>query len=75
MVTIVGKSPWTKVQIAALSNSQLAHLNYDEMVEIVLVSGVPVRDFERVRTMESDALVRLVHCARQFCRGQATWSP
>jgi hypothetical protein len=72
MVTIVGNSQSTKGQIAALSDSQLARLNFDEMVEIVLVSGVPVRDFECVRTLEGDELMRLVHWARQFCRGQTT---
>jgi hypothetical protein len=70
MVTIVGRSQWTKEQIAALTNSQLAQLNYDEMVEIVLASGVPLRDFMHIRTMEGDALVRLVHWARQHCCGQ-----
>jgi len=70
MVTIVGKSPWTNCQIAALSDSQLAHLNFDEMVEIVLASGVSVRDIKCVRTMESDALVRLLNWARQWCRCQ-----
>jgi hypothetical protein len=67
MVTIVGRSQWTREQIAALTNSQLSRLNYDEMVEIVLASGVPLRDLAYVRTMESDALVRLVHWARQSC--------
>jgi hypothetical protein len=71
MAAIVDKSPWTKEQIGALSNSQLSHLNYDEMVEIVLLSGVPLRNVEGVYTMESDALVRLVHWARQYCRGHA----
>ena len=72
MAAIIDKSPWTKEQIGALSNSQLARLNYDEMVEIVLLSGVPLRNAEGVDTMESDALVRLVHWARQYCRGHAT---
>ena len=70
MVTIADKSQWTKGQIAALSNSQLARFNLDEMVEIVRVSGAPLGDFERLRTIDGDALVRLVHCARQFCRSQ-----
>ncbi len=70
MVTIAGRSQWTREQIAALTNSQLASLNYDEMVEIVLASGVPLRDFMHIRTIEGDALVRLVHWARQQCCGQ-----
>jgi hypothetical protein len=70
MVTIEGTSQWTQGQIAALSDLQLARLNYDEMVGIVLVSGVPVRDIKRVCSLDGDTLVRLVHCARRFCRDQ-----
>ena len=72
MVTTIEKMQWTKGDIAALSDSQLARLNYDEMVDLVLYSGVPLRDSLRVRSMEGDALLRLVYWARQFCRGQAT---
>jgi hypothetical protein len=71
MAMLVNTKQWSREQIAALSNSQLAHLNYDEMVEVVLTSGVPLRDAQSVRTMESDALVRLVHWSWQFCRSQA----
>jgi hypothetical protein len=63
MVTIVGERQWTKAQIASLSDSQLVHLNYDEMVRIVLMADVPVRNVERIQTMEGDTLVRLVHLA------------
>jgi hypothetical protein len=75
MVTIAGRSQWNREQIAALTDSQLAHLNYDEMVEVVLASGVPTRDIAYVRTMESDALVRLVYWARQSCCGQRPSQP
>jgi hypothetical protein len=50
---------------------QLVHLNYDEMVRIVLMADVPVRNVERIQTMEGDTLVRLVHLARACCRGEA----
>ena len=66
MVTIVGERQWTKAQIASLSDSQLVHLNYDEMVRIVLMADVPVRNVERIQTMEGDTLVRLVHLARDL---------
>ena len=46
MATMVGESQWTKSQIAALSDSHLARLNYDEMVQLVLVAGIPVRNVE-----------------------------
>jgi hypothetical protein len=71
MVTTIDRVQWTKGEIAALSDSQLARLNYDEMVDLVLYSGVPLRDSQRIRAMEGDALVRLVYWARQFCRNQA----
>jgi hypothetical protein len=67
MATTVDKGHWTREQIAALDDRQLARLNYDELVEIVLASGVQVRDRQRVCTMESDALVRLAHVARRHC--------
>jgi hypothetical protein len=71
MATIVRERRWSKAQIAALSDSQLAHLNYDEMVTIVLVAELPVRNVERIQTMEGDTLVRLVYSARAYCRREA----
>jgi hypothetical protein len=68
MIVIVGEGQWTKAQIAALSDSQLAQLNYDEMVKLVLTAGVPVHNVERIDTMEGDTLVRLVNWARVCCR-------
>ena len=70
METIVHKRQWMREKIAALSDWQLAQLNYDELVEIVIQSGVPLRNCARVREMESDSLVRLVYWARQCCRSQ-----
>jgi hypothetical protein len=75
MVTIVGRSQWTREQIAALTDSQLAGLTYDEMVDIVLASGVPMRDFAYIRTMESEALMQLVHWAHLSCCEQRTSQP
>ena len=68
MIVIVGEGQWTKAQIAALSDSQLAHMNYDEMVKLVLVAGVPMHNVERIHTMEGDTLMRLVNWARVCCR-------
>ncbi len=68
MVAIVEGGQWTKSQIASLSDLQLARMNYDEMVELVLVAGVPVNNIERIHTMEGDTLVRLVNWARVCCR-------
>jgi hypothetical protein len=71
MATMVGESQWTKSKIATLSDSQLACLNYDEMVKLVLVAGIPVRNVECIRTMEGDTLVRLVNFARVCCRRES----
>ncbi len=71
MATTVGDSQWTKSRIAALSDLQLARLNYDEMVKLVLVAGIPVRNVERIHTMEGDTLVRLVNFARVCCRRES----
>ncbi len=71
MMTIVGERKWTKAQIAGLSDSQSGHMNYDEMVRIVLIADVPVRNVERIHAMEGDTLVRLVHFAHACCRREA----
>ena len=71
MASIVHEKHWTKAQIAALSFSQVARLNYDEMVEVVLDSGVPMRDLDCVRTLEGDTLMRHVHWAIQCCRRES----
>jgi hypothetical protein len=68
MVAIVGGRQWTKSQIASLSDLQLAHSNFDELVRIVLDSNVPVHDLAHIHTMEGDTVVRLAHWARQVCR-------
>jgi hypothetical protein len=64
-------SQWTKSEIACLSDSQLARLNYDEMVKLVLVAGVPVRSVECLQSMEGDTLMRLVSLARTNCRRES----
>jgi hypothetical protein len=71
MATMVGESQWTKARIASLSDLQLARMNYDEMVRIVLIADVPVRNVEHIQTMEGDTLVRLVHFARAYCRRES----
>ncbi len=68
---MVSGSQWTKSEIARLSDSQLVHLNYDDMVKLVLVAGVPVRSVECLQAMEGDTLVRLVSVARTCCRRES----
>ena len=70
MVTMVDQCKWPRERIAGLTDLQLARLSYDEMLEVVANSGVPCQEFERVRSMETAALVRLAYFARQFCRSQ-----
>jgi hypothetical protein len=67
MPTIADEKHWTKGEIAALNFSQVAHLNYDQMVKVVLDSGVPVPNGECVHTMEGDTLMRHVNWAIQCC--------
>ncbi len=71
MATMIGESQWTRSRIASLSDLQLARLNFDEMVALVLVAGVPVRNVERIHTMEGETLVRLVNFARACCRRES----
>lgn len=63
---------WHKHDIAEMTNEQLARLNYDAMVEIVLASEMPVRDVERIRSFEGDTVSRLAWMAREHCRQCAT---
>ena len=42
--------------------------NRDEMVEVVIASGIPVPQGERIRDFEGEMLVRLVYSARRHCR-------
>ena len=55
-------------QIAELTDDQLARLNYDEMVRVILASGMSVRNVERIHTFEGVTVLRLARCARNFCR-------
>jgi hypothetical protein len=75
MAVMVGERQWTKTQIAALSDSQLVRMNYDEMIKLVLVAGVAVHNVERIDTMDGDELVRLVNWVRQCCRRESAWRP
>ena len=70
MAATITRARWSREQIAELSDVQLFRHSYDEMIEMVLDSGVPIRDPSSLRSMEGDALVRLVFWARQFCRTQ-----
>ncbi|HEX3998490.1 MAG TPA: hypothetical protein VHX65_08070 [Pirellulales bacterium] len=73
MATTLRARHWTRKEIAALSFSQVAELNYDEMIRLVLDSGVPFRDVKSLHTMDGDVLMRHVHWARQYCRRETTW--
>ena len=70
MTAIVGEKHWIKGEIAALSFSQVAGLNFDDMVAVVLAAGVPMPDLECIHTMDGDTLMRHVHWAIQCCRSE-----
>ena len=55
-------------QIASLTVSDIARLDYDEMVDLVAASELPVVDSRRLQSMESDILVRLAYAACEHCR-------
>jgi len=57
-------------EIASLSIDEIESLHFDEMVEIVLASGMPVRDRQQLPMCEGDTIMRLVYMAREFCRRQ-----
>ena len=61
--------------IAQLTNDQINRLNYDEMVDVVLASELPVRNVESIRSFEGDTVCRLVHRAREHCRRTAGHQP
>ena len=68
MSTYAPSRTWTEVEIAALSPSDIAHLNYDEMKELVSVGQLAQIQSDRPQVTESDVLVRLVYALRQRCR-------
>ena len=54
--------------IAEMTNDQIAQLNYDEMIDVVLASQMPVRNVERIHSFEGETVYRLVYSARRHCR-------
>ena len=55
-------------EIAQMSLEEMSHLTYDAMIDVVLASGLPVRNVERIRTFEGETVSRLAHMAREHCR-------
>ena len=63
---------WTDADIAALSPSDIAQLNYDEMLELISAAQSTHTPSNAPQVTESDVLVRLVYAYRQRCRSQIT---
>jgi hypothetical protein len=55
-------------EIAQMSLEEMSHLSYDAMIDVVLASGLPVRNIEGIRAFEGETVSRLAHMAREHCR-------
>ncbi len=56
MAATITRARWSREQIAELSDVQLFRHSYDEMIEMVLDSGVPIRDPSSLRSMVGDGV-------------------
>lgn len=70
MAAITPCHTWTEAEIAALSPSDIAQLNYDEMLELVSVAQPAQARSDAPQVTESEVLVRLVYALRQRCRNK-----
>ncbi|MBI2479448.1 MAG: hypothetical protein HYV60_12690 [Planctomycetia bacterium] len=61
---------WTEVEIAALSPSDIARLNYDEMLELISAAQSGLMRPDGPHVTESNILVRHVYALRQRCRSK-----
>jgi len=68
MTAIASCRAWTDAEIAALSPSDIARLNYDEMLELVAASKPTRARSDAPQVTESDIVVRHVYALRQRCR-------
>lgn len=59
---------WTDIDIAKLSSSDIARLNYDEMQALVSSPRCSAIRRSTSQVTESDVLVRLVYALRERCR-------
>ena len=58
----------SKDEIASLTPARIARLSFEEMIEVVVASGISVHRLEQIRDFDGDTLVRLVYSARRHCR-------
>ena len=72
MTTFASSRTWTDAEIAALSPSDIAQLNYDEMLELISAAQPTETRADGSRVTESAVLVRLVYALRQRCRNKIT---
>jgi hypothetical protein len=68
MSTFAPSRTWTESDIAELSPSDIAQLNYDEMIELVRAVQPGRIRADGPQITESDVLVRLVYALQQRCR-------
>jgi len=70
MTAIASCRTWTEPEIAALSPSDIARLNYDEMLELVSASQPARVRLDAAQVTEIAILVRHVYALRQRCRSK-----
>ncbi len=59
---------WTDLEIAKLSSSDIARLNYHEMQSLITSPRCSVAGGNALQVSESDVLVRRVYALREQCR-------
>ena len=64
-------SPLQPEDIAHFTDEQLGRLNFEEMIEVIFVSKMTVRNVESIHECEGDTIFRLAYRARDICRKSA----
>jgi len=59
---------WEPRRIAELSDREIAGLNYEEMIQLVVSARGTDWEPPRLQEIDSDVLMRLVYAARAACR-------
>ncbi len=72
MSAVASCRTWTEAEIAALSPSDIAQLNYHEMLELVSTALTSQAGHDISQVTESEILVRHVYALRQRCRSKST---
>lgn len=72
MATVTSSRTWTESEIAALSSTDIARLNYDEMLELIHQAQSSLVPGDASLVTESEVVVRHVYALWHRCRSQMT---